>query len=290
MANIGQVIFFSLIGGIFSLIGGLILLMSKKNAQQLARYVTPFAGGALLAAVFLDLLRDGVKHDSADTVLLATLMGIIIFFLAEGFLRWFHYHHEGQSEKQDTSVPLIIVGDTIHNALDGVAIATAFLISAPTGIITTIAVAAHEIPQEIGDFGLLLARGMKRSKVLLINVLSALATTLMAVTTFMLGSGDKVPTGVLLGISAGFLLYIATSDIIPTVHQHSKKSRKLFDLQALLLVLGAVIVGLSIQIAHTFIDVESHSHDDHAITEQHTEVEPHSDEGKEKPSDADHTE
>lgn len=147
----------------------------------------------------------------------------------------------------------------MHNALDGVAIAAAFLVSVPTGIVTTLAVAAHEIPQEIGDFGLLLARGMSRKKVLMVNVFSALATTLAAVLTYAIGSNEKIPIGALLGISAGFLLYIATSDIIPTVHQHTKKKHRPFDIQALLLVLGAVVVGLSIQLAHNFIH-EPHDH------------------------------
>ena len=260
MANYGHVIFFSLIGGVFSLIGGLFLLGNKKLAAKFARYATPFAGGALLAAVFLDLLKEGLESSGADGVLVATLCGIVIFFLAEGFLHWFHHHHEGQVEKQDTSIPLIVIGDTMHNALDGVAIAAGFLISVPTGIVTTLAVAAHEIPQEIGDFGLLLSRGVSRKKVLVINVISALATTLMAVLTFALGSREALPLGILLGLSAGFLLYIATSDIIPTVHQHSKKSHKPFDLQALLLVLGAVVVGLSIQLAHKYVEADSHDH------------------------------
>lgn len=228
------------------------LLSNKKAANLLAKYATPFAGGALLAAVFLDLLKEGLNQSSSDSVLLGALIGIVMFFLAEGFLHWFHHHHS-PDEKKDSTVPLIVAGDTIHNALDGVAIAAAFLVSVPTGIITTVAVAAHEIPQEIGDFGLLLAKGMKRSKVLLVNVISALATTLMAVVTFALGSQDALPVGLLLGISAGFLLYIAVSDVIPTIHEHSKGKHHPFDLQALLLVLGVVIVGLAIQLAHHFV-------------------------------------
>lgn len=255
MANYGYVLFFSLVGGVFSLIGGVLLLSHKKVANALGKYATPFAGGGLLAAVFLDLLKDGIEQSPADTVLMATLIGVIAFFLAEGFLSWFHHHHGGEDEKSDSTVPLIIIGDTIHNAMDGVAIAAAFLISVPTGIVTTLAVAAHEIPQEIGDFGLLLSRGMSRRKVLLVNVVSALATTIMALLTFALGSSEKIPTGVLLGLSAGFLLYIATSDIIPTIHQHrDKHGHNPFDLQALLLVLGAVTVGVSIKLAHHFVN------------------------------------
>lgn len=250
MANYGHIIFYSLIGGLFSLIGGILLLSRKKSAEKLAIYATPFAAGALLSAVFLDLLKDGLESAQANTVFLATLSGILMFFFAERFLHWFHHHH--QHEGSDPSVSLIVVGDTVHNALDGVAIAAAFLISIPTGIITTFAVAAHEIPQEIGDFGLLLAKGMGRRRVLAVNIFSALATTAAAVLTFALGSENKLPVGALIGVSAGFLLYIALSDIIPDIHENTSKA-KLLAPQPLLLLLGVVVVGISIQLAHHII-------------------------------------
>lgn len=249
MANYFNVIFFSLIGGVVSLIGGLLLLSKKRFAEGLAAYATPFAAGALLAAVFLDLLKEGLEVSRPDTVLTAALIGVLMFFFAERFLHWFHHHH--QHGKSDPSVGLIVVGDTVHNALDGIAIAAAFLVSVPTGIVTTMAVAAHEIPQEVGDFGLLLAKGMRRKEVLIVNVFSALATTVMAVITFALGSSRSLPTGILLGISAGFLLYIATSDIIPSIHEENR-DKKLFGWQPLLLVLGVLTVGMAIELAHRF--------------------------------------
>jgi zinc and cadmium transporter len=270
-ANYGHIIFFSLVGGVVSLIGGLLLLRSKRSAETLAKYATPFAAGALLAAVFLDLLKDGLEQAEASTVLVSTLIGMLIFFYAERFLHWFHHHH--QHDNADPSKSLIVVGDTVHNALDGIAIAAAFLVSVPTGIITTIAVAAHEIPQEIGDFGLLLAKGMSRRKVLLVNIGSALATTAAAVLTFALGSTDKLPVGVILGLSAGFLLYIAASDIIPEIHESTQRKR-LLDWQPVLLLVGVVVVGVAITLAHSFIHTEPAGHDSHqesALEETHEE-------------------
>jgi zinc and cadmium transporter len=252
MATYFDVIFFSLIGGVVSLIGGVILLSNKKVAQKLAKFATPFAAGALLAAVFLDLLPEGIAESSAETVLIWCLVGIVLFFVMEHLLSWFHHHHEHEQAEKQASKSLIVIGDTLHNALDGVVIAAAFLINVPTGIVTTLAVAAHEIPQEIGDFGLLLSKGMARKKVLLVNITSALATTAFAVLTFWLGSADKLPIGALLGLSAGFLLYIAMSDAIPSIHQGVRK-RKLFELQPLLLIGGIVIVSLFINIAGQFI-------------------------------------
>ncbi len=250
MSTYTHVIFFSLVGGVFSLAGGFLLVSNKKLAEKLAAYAMPFAAGALLSAVFLDLLKDGVERANPNTVLMSALIGIIAFYFAERFLRWFHHHH--QHGNHDPTVNLIVIGDTLHNALDGIAIAAAFLVSVPTGIITTVAVAAHEIPQEIGDIGLLLKKGMKRSKVLWVNFFSAMATSVLAVVTFALGSEEKLPVGVLLGLSAGFLLYIATSDIIPTLHEEAD-NKKLLGRQPFFLLAGAIVVAVSIQLAHRLI-------------------------------------
>ncbi|HSH18384.1 MAG TPA: ZIP family metal transporter [Candidatus Saccharimonadales bacterium] len=270
MATYWHVIFYSLIGGLFSLIGGLLLLSRRRTADLLAEYATPLAAGALIAAVFLDLLKDGLEEAVPSTVLLAAMIGIIVFFYAERFLHWFHHHH--QDEDTDPAVGLIVTGDILHNALDGIAIAAAFLVSVPTGIVTTVAVAAHEIPQEIGDFGLLLSKGLSRAKVLLVNAVSALATTVAAVVTFWLGSAEKLPVGALLGLSAGFLLYIALSDIIPTIHDRTPK-HKLFDIRPLLLLAGVIFVGVSVQLAHRYIDVGHDSEE--TVVEQHHDEESH---------------
>ena len=265
MSLLTYIIIFSLIGGLFSLIGGVLLLGSARLAKFLARFGMPFAAGALLAAVFFDLLPEGIEQTAAETVLFATLAGIVAFYFAERFLRWFHHHH--QHEKSDPAVPLLIAGDTIHNALDGVAIAAAFLVSIPTGIVTTIAVAAHEIPQEIGEFGVLLNKGMRRRKVLLVNVLSSLSAVVAAVATYWLGSSESLPVGLLLGLSAGFLLYIALSDIIPALHE-SPESKKFFAWQPIILVFGVLFVGLITQLAHTYVGHDDHDHTTSSVHEE----------------------
>lgn len=255
-----QLIGLALFGGVFSLCGGVLLLSKHSLADKLAEYATPFAAGALLATVFLDLLKDGLEEASVNTVLTATLIGMVLFFFAERFLHWFHHHHQHDHDDVDAvTKPLIIIGDTIHNALDGVAIAAAFLISPATGVITAMAVATHEIPQEIGDFGLLLNKGMRRRNVLLVNLFSALATVVFAVVAYALGSSEVLPIGFLLGLSAGFLLYIAASDIIPDIHENMPK-HKLFDWRALMLLAGVLVVGISVNLAHKYIDVPEGTH------------------------------
>lgn len=251
MATLTQVIFFSLIGGIFSLIGGALLLTSKRRAKAIAEYVTPFAAGALLAAAFLDLLKEGLEMGSSEAVLRWTLAGLLLFFLLESLLNWFHHHHEHKDNHVDPTVSLVIIGDTVHNFIDGAAIAAAFLISVPTGIVTTLAVAAHEIPQEIGDFGLMLNKGLKRSHVLWVNVMSALATTVGAVIFFKLGQDNEPLVVALLGLTAGFFIYIAVSDIIPSIHD--SKTRRTLNIKSLLLLLGVAVVGVTTTVVRSFI-------------------------------------
>ena len=279
METIYYVLIFSLVGGLLSLSLAVLLLSRKSLTEKLIKFATPFAAGALLAAVFLDLLTEGAHEGNVEALLFSTLVGILLFFFAEKFLHWFHHHHDEDKARKKTSKDLIIFGDLAHNIMDGIAIAAAFLISVPTGIVTALAVAAHEIPQEVGDFGLLLSKGMKRKNVLLVNVVTALATTVAALITFNLGLDDRLPIEALLGLSAGFLLYIAMSDIIPTIHNTSN-SKKLFEIQPIMLLLGVIIVAAAINISHQFIDDghgHSHSsesskvidHEDH--TDEHTE-------------------
>ncbi len=241
------IVIFSLVGGLLSLSLAALLLINKRVSLRFAKLGLPFAAGALLAAVFLDLLAEGVQHGTSQTLFISALVGVLLFFLAERFIRWFHHHH--QHENADPAVPLLIIGGTIHNVLDGVAIAAAFLVSIPTGIVTAFAVAAHEIPKEIGEFGALLGKGMPRGKVLLANILSSLAATIAAIVTFFVGQSNSLPMGVIFGLSAGFLLYVALSDIIPDLHENHDK-KKLFDWQPVLLLAGVAVVATATFLLH----------------------------------------
>lgn len=269
MTTLTYIILFSLIGGLVSISIAALFLSKRSISDKFALYATPFAAGALLAAVFLDLLPEGLHESAAEDVLLSALIAILLFFIAERLLRWFHHHH--QHDGADPSVPLIVTGDTVHNAIDGVVIAAAFLVSIPTGIVATFAVAAHEIPQEVGDFGLLLKKGVRRRNVFIINILSSLATVVAAVITYAVGSAEQLPLGIILGIGAGFLLYIALSDIIPGIHESPHK-KGAFDLQPLLLLAGVLVVGLAIQLAHGYIDAGHGSETaEHSMSEEHDE-------------------
>jgi len=257
MSSLFEVVFYSLIGGLVSLIGGLMLLSSKKRADRLTKYATPFAAGALLAAAFTDLLPEALS--SGDRALTYAMYGILGFFILERFLRWFHHHHEHEDDPQakhahDPTTSLVVIGDLLHNFIDGIAIAAGFLVDPSTGIVVTLAVATHEIPQEIGDFGLLLSKGLSRAQVITVNLVSALATTVGAVSFFELGQNFILPLDIVLGVVAGFFIYIAVSDIIPSIH--ANESKIIAGPQTFMLILGAVVVGLATNALQGYIDQE----------------------------------
>lgn len=269
------VLFWSSVGSLFSLIGGIVLV---KNAQLRAvaiRYGLPFGAGALLAAALVGLLPEAVEMSSAYSAGMAMLVGFLAFFLLERTLSWFHHHahhHRGKvHESHDTTHKwLVVIGDTAHNAIDGVAIGAAFLVSPTAGVGTAIAVAAHEIPQEIGDFGILLGKGMRPRRVILVNVLSALATVVTALTTFALGSGYDINPALMLAAAAGFFIYIAASDIIPGIHHQPRREG---NRQAVMLFVGVLVVTSVIALApHSHEADHDHSHDhdhDHHVHDDH---------------------
>ncbi|NLA42893.1 ZIP family metal transporter [Candidatus Saccharibacteria bacterium] len=265
----------STVGSVVSLSGGIYLLYGKKGSRHVQKYAVPFAAGALLAAAFLDLLPEAFSHGDARSVSIAILSAFLFFFLLERGLSWFHHHHEHEDEKRHKNrhrtSALIIIGDTLHNFIDGLAIGAAFLVNPAMGIATTLAVAAHEIPQEIGDFGLLLARGMKKKRIILVNLLSALVTVIGAALVYGFGGHLEVPEAILLGIIAGFFIYIAASDIVPTIHNES--DRRNANIQSVVLLFGVVFVGVVTTIAHGYIahpDHDGHSHE-HKTIHSHEE-------------------
>ena len=245
-------IIFSLLGDFVAISAGALLMIRKSGAETLAKYATPFAAGALLAAAFCDLLPDAGEHGDIDRALVATLAGILLFFLLERAIHYFHHHHDNNQAREDktATVPLVVIGNLLHRAIDGVAIAAGFLSGVPAGLVITAAIVAHEIPHTIGDFGLLLSKKVSRKNVLLINIGVALLTTIFAIIVFALGSRIYLPLDILLGLTAGFFIYIAVSDIIPDIHV--REAKKFVGWQSILLLVGAVAVGILVEFLHKF--------------------------------------
>jgi zinc and cadmium transporter len=254
-STLGYIIIFTLIGSVFSLIGGILLLYKEKTTLKYSHFLAAFAAGTLLGTVFFDLLPEAINEAeqvSSDlgitiNIFFWTLLGFLSFFLLERFIHWFHHHqHDYGEELVKPTIPLIIASDTVHNFIDGVVIASTFLVSIPLGIVTTLAVAVHEIPQEIGDFGVLLHKGMKRKKIIIVNVLSALTALLGALLAFWLGERIAASLPILLSITAGFFIYIAASDLIPEIHHENRKGFALVETSLMFLGVGTIWIFISL--------------------------------------------
>lgn len=244
MSILTYILFFSFIGSVVSLIGGVLLLLREKFALKISHFLSAFAGGALLGTAFFDLLPEAQEAagEGGVNVFLWTLGGILLFFLLERFI-----HHHDQSHnpnEKNTVVPLIIIGDSVHNFIDGVAMAGTFLVSIPLGIVTSLAVAAHEIPQEIGDFGLMLHKGVSRKKVLWINFFSALAAMVGAIVTYLAKDSIEGLLPAVLGLTSGFFIYIAASTLIPEIH--SQEDQKIAFWETIMLLLGVLVIYITI--------------------------------------------
>lgn len=246
MDILGYIIVFTFLGSVVSLIGGVILLAKEKFAIKISHFLAAFAGGALLGTAFFDLLPEAMEASEGREVniYLWALMGVLIFFLLERFIH--HHDQSNDPSEKKTVVPLIIIGDSVHNFIDGVAIAATFLISIPLGIVTSLAVAAHEIPQEIGDFGLLLHKGVARKKVLLINFYSALAAMAGAILTYLAKDSIENLLPVAMSLTSGFFIYIALANLIPEIH--SREDQKQAFWETICLLLGVVVIYITISL------------------------------------------
>ncbi len=232
---IGQILFWSFIGSVASLGGGILLALRKKAfSHEQSLLLISFAAGVLLSTAFFDLLPEAGEKLS----LIGVLAGIIFLFLLEKFL-WYHHHDEEHEGHRRTPV-LITVGDTVHNFIDGVVIAGTFMVAPATGIVTAMAVAAHEIPHEMADFGVLLTKGWARKKVILVNIVSAGTSLVGAMLMYYLGGKIEGMLPVLLSFSGGMFIYLACSDLIPELHHGHAEKRS--ETLAQMAVFGAGII------------------------------------------------
>lgn len=239
---------FTLVGGILSVVcAALLLLVPENHHPRILPHGVSFALGALLSVAFLDLLPDALNSAGAahTTPLMATVLaGILGFFLLEKLLIWRHCHAdhcETHSEEHfhQPAGTLIVVGDAIHNFVDGILIAAAFMTDIQLGIITSLAVAAHEIPQEVGDFAILLQSGYGKSKALFYNLLSSLATLVGGILAYLSLEHLHGALPYILALAASSFIYIAVADLIPSLHQ---KTTARAALQQIALILAGVSV------------------------------------------------
>jgi zinc and cadmium transporter len=216
--------FFIAIG--LSLLGGLgglllasgVLLINDDARSKLIPWLVSYAVGALLGVAMLALLPATLEELPSGQVFTTLLGGILLFFLLEKLVLWRHCHTHDCEVHDGTIVP-VLVGDTFHNFVDGAVIAAAVITSVPLGVSTAVAVAAHEIPQELGDFALLLHAGYSRGRALLLNVLSGVASAAGAVATFVAVETLPRLLPYVLILAAASFLYVAMADLIPGLHR-----------------------------------------------------------------------
>jgi zinc and cadmium transporter len=232
--SIGSVIVVSLI----SLVGIMALLLNK-DVKKITFLLVSFAVGGLFGDAFIHLLPESFEQiDNKVEIAILILAGILIFFVLEKFLRWRHYHLSENEQHIQPVVTMNLVGDAVHNLIDGMVIGASYLISFPLGLTTTLAIILHEIPQEMGDFGILVHGGLSVKKALVFNLLSASTAVIGTILSLAIGPHVQGYTVSLVPITAGGFIYIAGSDLIPELQHDVKLSKSILQFAMILLGLG----------------------------------------------------
>lgn len=235
---------YGLLAGLCSLVGGFFVLWRSKLVLAFMTPLIAFAAAAFLGVGFLDLLPEAIEAvEEPEPIFYAVLTGFVFFFALERYLMKYHTRHRQEGEHGDhtESLPsLMILGDSLHNFLDGIVIALAYLANPLLALPTTLAVAAHEIPQEIADFAILLDRGWSKGRIILVNICSSLLSVVGVVVGYFAGTRIESNLPLLLGFTAGIFIYIGASDLIPEVH-HRAGHRHFFRV---LLSFAAGLVGI----------------------------------------------
>jgi len=256
MSLLAWIIIFSLVGGVLSVLAAAIfLIFPDRHRQALLPHFVSFAIGALLGAAFLALLPHAVSGPNAiefHKLGLTVLLGILGFFLLEKMVLWRHCHENEceahtptEHHREQAAGTLVLIGDATHNLVDGVLIGAAFITDIHLGIITSLAVAAHEIPQEVGDFAILLNSGFKRGKAFIFNILASLTTIIGALIAYFSLHEAQAAIPYILAVAASSFIYIAVADLIPGLHKRIEFTETVR--QIVLIIAGIGVIYL----AHT---------------------------------------
>lgn len=233
---------FCILGSVGAVAGAAALLLSPEAIRhRIVPALVSYATGTLLGAAFLGMLPAALAEAPPRAITATVLAAIVGFFVLEKLVLWRHCH-EPQCAVHGRAAPLILVGDAFHNFVDGVVIAAAFLTAIPLGIATGLAVVAHELPQEVGDFGILLDNGYGRGKALAMNTLSSLATLPGGVAAYLWLEPIREAVPFILAVSTASFIYIATADLIPALHR--KITARDSMLQLVLMLAGIATIAL----------------------------------------------
>jgi zinc and cadmium transporter len=258
MSALTWIILFTLFGGVLSVLGAsLVLFLPKRIISKVLPFSVSFATGALLSVSFVGLIPHALEEVGSEnfhTLSITILGGLMFFFVLEKLVLWRHCHHDDceghvdvHAHRHKSAGTLILVGDSVHNFVDGILIAAAFLTDIHLGVVTALAVTTHEIPQEVGDFAILLQSGFSRKKAILYNVISSLATLVGGLLAYFWLEDFQPLLPYILAFAAASFIYIAVADLIPTLHKRVSPSAA-FE-QIALMLSGIVLIGW----LHSFI-------------------------------------
>lgn len=226
---------------VISLVGALTIWLNKKIFDKILILIVGFAAGTLIGGAFLHLLPEAMEHAKSEQVFLYALIGFTLFFVMERYFHWRHCH-EGVCDIHAFTY-LNLFGDGIHNFVDGLVIAASFVTDFRLGVVTTFAVIFHEVPQEMGDFAILLYGGFTRTRALFFNFLCSLAAIFGAITGYALSNIIGNVSIFLISFTAGGFIYIAASDLIPELHR--QKSPRRANIALLTFIFGLLFMALA---------------------------------------------
>lgn len=236
----------TLIVSSISLLGLVLIFIKQKTIQKITLFLVSFAVGGLLGDAFIHLIPESFEFFEQEGITpILILAGIILFFIMEKILRWHHCHEIDCHQENKSVVTLNLVGDSVHNFIDGALIAASFQISTFVGLTTTLAVILHEIPQEIGDFGILIHHGVSLKKTVLYNFVTAL-TSILGVLLISFLNYDF--SSYLLPLTAGGFIYLALTDLTPELHRHDPK------ISVALTQLFCILLGISLMFCLLFLE------------------------------------
>ena len=216
--DLALVLVFASLGSVGAVLGAAGVLVAHTRSRAILPVLIGYATGTLLGGAFLGMIPEALDRKGGITVPAAILAGILLFFLLEKIVLWRHCHEE-QCEIHAASGELILVGDAVHNLMDGLVIGAAFAESTELGVAAAVAVIAHEVPQEVGDFAILLDRGYSRARALVYDIASSLTTLPAAVVAYLSFSAVEGAIPVMLAIAAASFIYIALADLVPGLHR-----------------------------------------------------------------------
>jgi len=235
---------------LLSLVGVATLSIKIGKLKKILIYLISFSAGALIGDAFIHLLPEAVEEagEFSIEISLYVILGILMSFVVEKFIHWRHCHLPITSGHKHPFAWMNLFGDSIHNFIDGLIIGASYLVSIPVGIATTIAVALHEIPQEIGDFGVLVHGGFSVGKAILLNFLTALTAVIGTVIVLIFGTQATMIVPILIPFAAGNFIYIASTDLIPELHKETAVRRSI--LQLVWFILGVSIMFFMLHLSH----------------------------------------